>query len=541
MKKMLMIALALGLAVALAAPAMATDWSARGHIYVGGAIHETVPPAGPPQFPFASFDGVVVTPPISTLDPRTDLSSVFPHFGDAWNDVLAWMRMAASLTITARQSEDLYGVLGFNMISSRWGEYGAEFDSTPIGSWYRPLGDDSGTLGFLVNEAYIDFRVPPKLPIWLRMGIQPFVIRPWIVVNTTGAGISARTMIDPIKLSINAGWVKKWEGYDWDADDVDAFFGDIALPIGPVRVGSFLWYEDHGVYLGGLRPAAAFGPGPAGPGLPYNIGPYPDSGQRDTANFYYIGVYADGKVGPVGLQFDWVYAGGNIDYSQLWPPSIGRQDQDVNAWVVRGVLDFSPINRLRVGIGGLYATGEDNASNNIEQFRSVNGYELAGRQQGCPALQDFILLTDGVMGVVPCRGPGVGFIGGPAYIGGFWYARVFADFMATDWLRLVANFGWIGDTTKHGNRAVGPTAGPRIIEAAPGTGGGANLRDDDNVGFEMDYAFNIQLYKNLQWGVGFGYLFAGDALDQYDSTPGAYVNKSPHDPWALVSAILYTF
>ena len=57
MKKILMIALALGLAVALAAPAMATDWSARGHIYVGGAIHETVPPAGPPQFPFASFDG----------------------------------------------------------------------------------------------------------------------------------------------------------------------------------------------------------------------------------------------------------------------------------------------------------------------------------------------------------------------------------------------------------------------------------------------------------------------------------------------------
>jgi hypothetical protein len=530
MKKMLMIALALGLAVALAAPAMATDWSARGHIYVGGAIHKTVPPAGPPQFPFFAFDGVVPFAfPVSPLDPRTSTPA-----GDAWNDTMAWMRMAANLTITARQSEDLYGVLGFNMISSRWGEWGGEFDSTPIGSWYRPLGDDSGTLGLLVNEAYIDFRVPPKLPIWLRFGLQPFVIRPWLVVQTTGAGITARTMIDPIKLSITGGYAKKWEGYDWDDDDVDAFFADMAIPIGPVRVGSFLWYENHNQYL-----ANVFGLGVA-PALAY-----PDSGARDSAKIYWVGFYADGKIGPVGLQLDWVYAGGNIDYDVDWAPSTPWADQDIHAWVARGVLDFSPIDRLKVGVGALYSTGEDQRSNDIEQFRSVNGYELAGRQQGCPALQDFLLLTDGVMGAVPCRGPGVSFIGGPSYIGGVWYARVFADFMATDWLRLVANFGWIGDTYDHGNRIVGPTQGARINPAdATNQPGGSyansyNLRDDDDIGFEMDFAFNIQLYKNLQWGMGFGYLFAGDAMDQYN--PITLTNESPADPWALVSAILYTF
>jgi hypothetical protein len=526
MKKMLMIALALGLAVALAAPAMATDWSARGHIYVGGALHKTVPPAGPPQFPFYAFDGAPppfpFTPPVSPLEPT----------GDAWNDTMAWMRMAANLTITARQSEDLYGVLGFNMISSRWGEWGAEFDSTPIGSWYRPMGDDSGTLGLLVNEVYIDFRVPPKLPIWLRFGLQPFVIRPWLVVQTTGAGITARTMIDPIKLSITGGYAKKWEGYDWDDDDVDAYFVDAAIPIGPVRVGSFFWFENHNQYLANVIGGLLI------PGV------YPDSGARDSAKLYWVGFYADGKIGPVGLQVDWVYAGGNIDYDVDWAPSAPWADQDIHAWVARGVLDFSPINRLKVGIGGLYSTGEDNLSNDIEQFRSVNGYELAGRQQGCPALQDFLLLTDGVMGAVPCRGPGVSFIGGPAYIGGVWYARIFADFMATDWLRLVANFGWIGDTYDHGNRTVAgynpitnAGGGPRINPANPLPAN--NLRDDDDIGFEMDFAFNIQLYKNLQWGVGFGYLFAGDALDQYNVN--TLSNDSPQDPWALVSAILYTF
>jgi hypothetical protein len=407
------------------------------------------------------------------------------------------------------------------MISSRWGESGVG-DVTPLGNWYRVGQDDSGVLGVLINEAYIDFRVPPKLPVWLRIGVQPFVIRPWIVVQSTGAGITGRVMIDPIKLSINAGWAKKWEGYDWDCDDVDAFMVDMAMPIGPVRVGGFMWYENHGLYGGTLAASPT--------GFPVN---YPDSGGRDQADIYWVGLYADGKIGPVGLQFDWVYAGGDIDYDADWWATLALplpQDQDIRAWVLRGVVDVSPMDRLKVGIGALYATGEDMSTNDIEQFRSVSGYELFGRQQGCPALQDFLLLTDGIMGAVPCRGPGVGFIGGPNYIGGFWYVRGFADFMATDWLRLVANFGWIGDTNDDSNRAGSAREAPF---------GPANLRDDDDVGFEMDFAFNIQLYKNLQWGVGFGYLFAGDALDQWKTTTGT--NETPSDPWALTSAILYTF
>jgi hypothetical protein len=521
MKKMLMIALALGLAVALAAPAMATDWSARGHIFVGGAIHKTVPAAGPPQFPAWFWGGFPIFPPISPLvHENTEQVAGFP-FGDAWNDTHAWVRMGANLTITARQSEDLYGVLGFNMNSSRWGEWGTEFDASAAGSWYRTNHDDGGTLSVLVNDMYIDFRIPPKLPIWMRIGAQPFVIRPWLVVNTVGPGLTARTMIDPIKLSITAGWAKKWEGFDWDCDDVDAFFGDIAIPIGPVRVGGFFWYEDHGNWLNTYWPIFLAG--------------YPDSGQRDSAELYWLGFYADGKIGPVGLQFDFVYNGGDIDYDTSgWAENFGAAappNQDIEAWVVRGVLDVSPIPRLLVGIGGLYATGMDMdpGENDIEEYQSVNGPEGIGRQQGLPALQDFLLLTDGVMGIVPFRGPGVSFIGGPVSVGGVWYVRGFAQYMATDWLRLVANFGWIGDTRDDGNKfgtAVDPTSA-------------SGLRDDDDIGFEMDFGFNIALYKNLQWGVGFGYMFGGDALEQFD--PVNLDNDNPADPWAITSAILYTF
>jgi hypothetical protein len=448
--------------------------------------------------------------------------------GDQWNDTHAWVRMGGNLTITARQSEDLYGVLGFNFSSSRWGESGLAFDDTHMGSWYRPNHDDSGTPSVLINEMFIDFRIPPKLPIWVRIGAQPFVIRPWLVVNTVGPGITARTMIDPIKLSITGGWAKKWEGVDWDCDDVDAFFGDIAIPIGPVRIGGFVWYEDHGTWLASYWPV-----------LPAPIGVVPDSGQRDTAELYWFGFYADGKIGPVGMQFDFVYQGGDIDFDTSGWTDFGwgapGPNLDINAWVIRGVLDISPIPRLTVGVGGLYATGMDlDDPDDIEEFTSVNGPDGVGRQQGLPALQDFLLLTDGVMGIVPFRGPGVGFVGGPISIGGLWYVRGFAQYMATDWLRLVANFGWIGDTRDGGNKF------SDIVTGGPQDPAGSGLlRDDDDIGFEMDFGFNIALYKNLQWGVGFGYLFAGDALDQYN--PVTNTNDGPADPWAITSAILYTF
>ena len=75
MKKILMIALALGLAVALAAPAMATDWSARGWIGVTGAVHQSVGTAGGPQ---------INQPPWPTT-----------VGGDSWIDVLGFLSKEA--------------------------------------------------------------------------------------------------------------------------------------------------------------------------------------------------------------------------------------------------------------------------------------------------------------------------------------------------------------------------------------------------------------------------------------------------------------
>jgi hypothetical protein len=483
MKKMLMIALALGLAVALAAPATATDWSASGYIYVLGAVHKTMPSGGPVPNP----------------DPTSP-----PYFGDAWNDTWSWVRMGAGLDITARQSEDLYGVLGFRMHSSRWGEPDTAGDPTKMAAWYR--AETTGTLSVLLNHAYIDFRVPPKLPIWMRVGVQPIFVRPWVFVMWDGPGISLRIPIDPIKLTITPAWYKKWEGADFEGDDNDVYTVDMNMPIGPVLIGSFFWYENYNDWS---RANA-------------NMAVVDDSGNRNEADLWYIGVYSNGKLGPVSYMLDFVYGGGEIDGNPA--AAVPVADRDIESWVIRGETSVN-ISKFTVGLGALYATGEDNSTVDSEQYIAPNQRE--GGLNGHAPLQDFLLLTDGFLGMIPARGNMAGYIGGPNPLGGVWYVRGFAQVMLTDWMRVGVNMGWIGDTTDDGNR---------IGNAQDAAG---NLRDDDDIGFEIDVGANIQLYKNLQWGIGFGYLVAGDAMDMNTGVVG--VNEAPQDPWVLCTALLYTF
>jgi hypothetical protein len=101
---------------------------------------------------------------------------------------------------------------------------------------------------------------------------------------------------------------------------------------------------------------------------------------------------------------------------------------------------------------------------------------------------------------------------------------MFVYYQATDWLRLGAQFGYIGDTVSGYNTYVG-SGGDAI---------GNDQDDDDSIGWEFDFGVNIQLYKNLAWETGFGYLLAHKALSQ----AGGF---APEDPWALQSRLMYFF
>jgi hypothetical protein len=504
MKKALLIGIALGLLIgAWAVPAMAIDWSASGLIYVTGAVHEQVPSLAP------------------YFNPNTGLW---------WNRTWAWVRMGANLNITAKTSDDLYGVLNFNMVSNRWGEpdqIGWGFNPfgtsqvNSMGSWYKK--ETGGALSVLIKDAFIDFRVPPKLPVRMRVGVQPIILRPKVFMFYDGPGISMPITIAPINLVITPAWYKKWEGFDWRGDDSDVIAVDANVPIGPIRIGSFFWWENHNTW------------GTLGV-HPLNVSP--DS--LGSADFWWVGAYSDGKIGPIGYELDFVYEDGQVDYYSPATP-----DFDVSAWVIRGQVTADIVPRLTFGIGGFYATGEDYGDPDGERYTQPNTNEnwyggmvfpnVLGAN-GCPPLQDFLMLHGNFMGIVPCFGPSASFLMGPSPMGGVWYVRGFAQYMVTDWLRVAANFGYIGDTADQGN----------TLTSSTGMYNGVPHPDSDEIGWELDVGASVNIYKNLVAGLAFGYLWAGNGLDEPFAVPSppAAAPFGPYDSenaWIVQLGLAYFF
>jgi hypothetical protein len=435
MKKALLIGLVLGLVAAWAVPAMAIDWSARGNITVIGHVQRNV----------ATFGG----------------TGTFP------DEMGSYVAMRGDLSITARASEDLYGVLTFRADSMRWGEAAGG-----IGVW------GSDVVAVEVDECFVDFRMPPKLPVWFRVGVQPFIVRPNVFFLSWGPGVTARIMIDPIKLMIRPMFAKLSDGSAWEAVTGTELYGvDASLPIGPVTPGAYFFYENLRV-----------------------VGPNPD----DT-DLWWIGAYVNGKVGPVKGALDFIYNGGGIDNRTL-------ADVDVSSWLLRGELSFV-WNKLEVGAGGMYVAGEDTDTNDSEMFRYPAGLARF-------ANTDTQVFTGGWMDTGPWLHPYLIQLPPTTFWPGFWDVRGFVYFQALDWLKVGAQVAYIGDTQS------GTAAGMDAL--------GSDADDDDSIGWELAFGTNVNIYKNLTLNTTFGYLMAGKALSQAGGV-------KPDDPWMLVSRLKYTF
>ena len=104
MKKALLIGMAVCLGVALAAPAMAIDWSATGWIGVGFLYHKNLP-CGHPNPAFDIGSRVVSAMPggignVTTVGSPTAGGSTH----DDWNEEVAYWQLQGMLRLTARAS-----------------------------------------------------------------------------------------------------------------------------------------------------------------------------------------------------------------------------------------------------------------------------------------------------------------------------------------------------------------------------------------------------------------------------------------------------
>jgi hypothetical protein len=476
------------------------DFRASGFIDVVTNWYTNVTPGNPGAGIFGGVASGGV--PSATGDPD----------GTGFNKDHSWLATRARLKFDAIMEKNLSGTFLFEIDSSRWGENirTPNDDRNFLGVW----NGDRGAME--VKNLYFDFGIPYfgiPVPMTVRAGLQPLSIRPNLLVYTDGMGITGGLDFGPVKAA--PLWFKAIEGKDWESDDVDIYGLHLNARVAQFTIGGY--------------------------GLYYNMNAYPFSGVTFTpsvsasfqAAFWWLGVYADGKAGPVNINFDFIYDDGEVEARSTSGPV---RDVDYSGWATRLKIDY-PWEKFNFGVVGMYATGADQ--------KKTDATGLPGRTVGAGAAfgqsrdVDSFVVPPGseagfIFGESLCvysswvnRGTtGIGAQMGAANvsrggIGGTWMAKAYGSYKATPWYKVTLAGLYVGDTTDNGD-TFGNRAG----------------HDGGSIGWELDLYNEFQLYKNLNFVVAGGYLFAGSAM-RYQSAVG--VNENPHNPWLVTTALTYNF
>jgi hypothetical protein len=508
-----MLAVIVGLAMTLAVPAMAADLTATGFIGVSGVIFKNIPPAVPGFYMPGAMNNEL-------------------------NKMGSYMALRGRLGFTLRASEDLYGFFMFEMDSNRFGEYGGGNGSrNQIGTF----GADRNSVE--IKSVYIDFRIPPKLPVWARIGLQTYALRPQAGFLLFDApGVALRSTIDPIKLNITGFFAKILDATPgvtsappsandpafWEAITGSEMYGidmNIPLTFSPkftIKPGGFFVYQ--AIRMDGAN-AGIGGPGsPASTAYPINK----FAALTEDAYLYWLGAYLNGKLGPLPMELDFIYQGGKVTYADSL-----NQHTTLGSFLFRGWISYV-FKGLEIGGGGMYVQGENYKKYNntatvggqTMQFAPNSGARSSRFIEPQPATDavpgDSIVYTGGWMGTGINAHVGA-FLAPEGELPGFWYARGYAYYKVFDWLKLGAQLLYLHGTDRYNNN----TPFVEYINARHDDG-------HDGIGWEMDYGVNVQLYKNLSFNGAFGYLFA----QKYMSQNGGIAMS---DPWQFVGLLLYTF
>lgn len=444
--------------------------------------------------------------------------------GGAFDKRRAWMTSRARLRFDAIASKNLQGTIFLEIDSTRWGEVTSSYGGSPnsqrnnAGQW----GADRGAVE--VKNAFLTFGVPfIPVPTQLQVGIQPLFYRPWINTYTDGPGIQAFIKIDPANIKLS--WFKVLENQDYSSDDNDAYGIDVNYKVGPMTIGGFILNYNFNTYP---QVVAAAGIGPT---------------VNFKSNMTWFGLYSDGKLGPLNINFDIVYDRGKIeDHRDL----VNRaRDVKYRGWATMLRVDY-PWEKFNFGSIFVYGSGADARETDPT---GMPGQQIPGAAAGVTSkrvsayvlppqaetgLGDLSLVFYGVSSLPLAASPA--FQGSSVtnlhrgQIGGTWGLKLYAAYKLFPWYKVTLSGIYIGDTTKHGN-----TYGTaRRYPFTPGS-----ERDDKTIGWEIDLLNEFEIYKNLKLRVGGGVLFPGDALDLFVNA--ANPDEKFKNPYAFHTKIVYSF
>jgi hypothetical protein len=450
---------------------------------------------------------------------------------------------------------NLSGTIQFEIDSNLWGS-GPNGTSSAAGG-FREAGGvgywSTDRTAVEVKNVYIDVGLPYfgiPVPITVRVGAQPIGIRPHILVYTDGMGVTAAAKIDPVQLSFI--YAKPVEGLTWASDDSDVYALQANAKLGTITVGGYgLWYNMN-TYPFWVASAWVTGGNTTIP-----AGLYPQINGTMRATMYWFGAYVDGKAGPVNLNFDFVYDYGKVAQRLTTVPA---RDVNYSGWSTRLKVDF-PWEKFNFGVVGMYATGSDANKTSVSGLpgttvangalgfgpygatmtSKVSGYVVPpGSEQGPVNSESMV-----VYGMEAGATGGAGLAENANYnqlsrgaFGGTWFAKLYGSAKLTPWYKVTLQGLYIGDTTKHGN-----SLGSAV--KYPGTTN-PQLRDNSEIGWELDLINEIWIYNNLRFMFGGGILWNGGALDLSRNVAPAgaapvYWNARPSTPWAVRTRLIYTF
>jgi len=455
--------------------------------------------------------------------------------GGAFDRKRAYMESRCRLKFDAIMSPNLMGTIWLEIDSLRWGErtsgYGGSINDQRqnAGAW----GADAGAVE--VKNLNITFGVPGiPIPVQVVAGITPMAYRPHILAYVDATGIETRIKLDPANIKLS--WFKALENQDYSADDVDFYGGDISVKAGPVTIGGFGLHMNANTYP--FPNPTVYTLTAAGALIAATTTPTVNT----RAQMTWLGLYADGKLGPVTVNFDLVFNTGKVeDHRDVAAAALFR-DVDYRGWATMLQLDY-PWEKFNFGLIALYASGADAddtfatglpgtvppgaaagvTSDKVGAYMVVPGAEVG--------VNDMSMVFYGTGAVGVTRGAGSGYLGlARGQIGGTWAAKLYGSYKATPWYKIILQGLYIGDTTANGN-----TVGTARV--APY--GAGDLRNDKTIGWELDMINEIQVYKNLKFFLAGGVLFAGDAMDQFVNAANPAV--SPKNPWAIYTKLAYSF
>jgi hypothetical protein len=351
-------------------------------------------------------------------------------------------------------------------------------------------GDLSGDgVDIETRWAYLDFQTPgvERKMRW-RMGLTPWKINSFFWQETaTGLTVygDAGEMVD-----YQAAWIRavdKLATSDADdgLDDLDILYGRLNVdPTDKVKVGLF------GLYFHSKEDA----PGTVGP-RDWLVKQF-----DDIASFDIWTVGLDGNWNPGNLFFNWdlVYQGGDIN-DVIWDPNAQAGDTftprtaagtdfDLSAWFVHADAGYK-FGKHKLTYTFWYASGDDNP--NDDDFEGYLAVDLDR--------DDNISIFEGLY-----TDDSTYFTERPYMLDkGFVMNKLGWDFGVSDKMTVGAA-GMYMMTAED-------------IEYTNAAGGNES---NDEIGFELNGYLKYMLYENVEFKINAGYLWAGDALDAFETGDG---------------------